>query len=313
MTDKVLPVVILGGYLGAGKTTLLNRLLSERHGMRLAVIVNDFGAVNVDAGLVQGSDGETIALTNGCLCCSLADGFIKIMIHLQGRTGELDGVVIETSGVANPAQAAAYATLPGFRPAGVIVLADAERVQRLARDPLIGRSINRQLEAADVVLVTKGDLTGPEKVDSVVVWVKERLPHTRVIASPAGEAPINLLFDDVTPVNARAEAGHDEDHHHHDEIAAYERGMARPHRPLSVAELRQWYEALPDGVLRVKGWVWLADNPDAPASVQGVGRRLDIKKVQAGAPAPEPGLVLLGLPGSLQGVLAPDGTDLDRS
>jgi G3E family GTPase len=312
MTDKALPVVILGGYLGAGKTTLLNRLLSERHGMRLAVVVNDFGAINVDAGLVQGSDGETIALTNGCLCCNLADGFIKVMRNLQSRISELDGVVVETSGVANPAQAAAYATLPGFRLAGVIVLADAERVQRLARDPLVGRSINRQLEAADMVLVTKGDLTGPEKVDSVLAWVKERLPHARVIASPSSEVSISLLFDDATPINVRAEAGPDEDRHD-DVIAAYERGLARPRRPVSAAELRRWYEALPDGVLRVKGWVWLADNPDAPASVQGVGHRLDITTVQPGAPTPDPALILLGLPGSLQGVCAPDGTNLDRS
>lgn len=329
MTGKLLPMVILGGYLGVGKTTLLNRLLQERHGLRLAVLVNDFGAINVDAALVASSAGETIALTNGCICCGMADGFIQVLYRLREEADKLDGVVVETSGVADPAMTAAYATLPGFRPAAVIVLADAERVQRQARDGLIGRSIHRQLKAADVVVVTKGDLVGLEKTTEVVAWIKSTLPAARVIATPAGQAPISLLFDAVAAESDSAQHSHawrgsdrdhasegafEHDHKSHD--AVYERAVAIPQRALSESELRHWYATLPDAVLRVKGWVQLEDQGSGlpmPAVVQGVGRRLEITLASPGALPQDAQLVLLGLAGCLRGVAAPDGSALVRA
>lgn len=324
MPDKILPVVILGGYLGVGKTTLLNRLLQERHGLRLAVLVNDFGAVNVDAALVSGSAGETIALTNGCICCSMVDGFLKVMHRLSEQAGELDGVVVEASGVADPAQTAAYATLPGFRPAAIIVLADAERVQKQARDGLIGRSVSRQLKAADMIVVTKGDLAGAERTAAAAAWIKATLPDTRVIATPAWQAPISLLFDalastsaDSLPIQpdrqthqADGMPGHEEREEREDHGGMYERATAAPQRAVSERELRQWYAALPDAVLRVKGWVLLSDFGGAPAVVQGVGRRLELTPATQGVFPGEAMLVMLGLSGSLAGVVAPDGSPL---
>jgi G3E family GTPase len=328
MADRLLPVIIIGGYLGAGKTTLLNRLLRERHGLRLAVLVNDFGSVNVDAALVESSDGETISLTNGCVCCGMADGFIQVMYRLREQAEGLDGVVVETSGVADPAMTAAYATLPGFRPAAVIVLADAERVQKQARDGLIGKSINRQLKAADVVVVTKGDLVGAEKAAAVVEWIKSTLPEARVITSPAAQAPISVLFDAVAaegdytmqlqysgqmPGHAHGSEGiHQSDQENHDEL--YERAIAAPQRALGESELRQWYAALPDAVLRVKGWVQLSDpftGTPGPALVQGVGKRLEITPTRQGVFPQDALLVLLGLAGSLKGLTAPDGLSLN--
>jgi G3E family GTPase len=319
MQQKTIPVIILGGYLGAGKTTLLNRLLSEQHGLRLAVIVNDFGAINVDAGLIQSSDGETIALTNGCICCGMANNFMEVMFDLRNRAGELDGVVVETSGVADPAQAGAYATMPGFRLAAILVLADAERVQRLSRDSLIGRSVSRQLQAADVIIVTKGDLAGNEKTRTVVAWVKERVPAANVIATPAGSAPVNLLFDALSSASSRLEAGqHDDgDHHehaHHDEHGdLYVRATAWPQQPVTRAALQQWYAALPDSILRVKGWLRLEGEGDQPFVMQGVGKRLSVTPAGAHLAQQPSMLILLGLPGSLDGVSSPDGTPLKES
>jgi G3E family GTPase len=328
MVDKTLPVVIIGGYLGVGKTTLLNQLLRERHGLRLAVLVNDFGAINVDAALVESSDGETIALTNGCICCGMADGFIKVMYRLREQAEGLDGVVVETSGVADPAMTAAYATLPGFRPAAVIVLADAERVQKQARDGLICKSINRQLKAADVVVVTKGDLVGAERAAAVVDWIKSTLPEARVIAAPAAQAPISLLFDAIATEEDHAmqlqhsgqipehlhgsEGAHQSDHENHD--ALYDRAIAVSQRALSESELRRWYAALPDAVLRVKGWVQLGDplsGTSVPALVQGVGRRLEITPTRQGVFPQDALLILLGLAGSLKEITAPDGSPLN--
>lgn len=336
MAEKSLPVVILGGYLGVGKTTLLNRLLQERHGLRLAVLINDFGAVNVDATLVASSDGETFALTNGCICCGMADGFLRVLYRLREEADRLDGVVVETSGVADPAMTAAYATLPGFRPAAVIVLADAERVQTQARDRLIGKSIHRQLKAADVVVVTKGDLVGPEKTKAVVEWIKATLREARVIATPAAEAPISLLFDAVAAesghdlqaqklwethqgdVHAHDDGNHDDGNHdggNHDggnHTGLYERATATPRRALTEVELRQWYAALADGVLRVKGWVQLSEPPGTSALVQGVGRHLEITLTKPSTFPQDSLLVLLGVSGSLQEVTAPDGTQIHR-
>ncbi|MFN8466598.1 MAG: GTP-binding protein [Caldilineaceae bacterium] len=243
--DGQLPVLILGGYLGSGKTTLLNRLLRQQHGLRLAVLVNDFGSINVDAALVESSHGETIALTNGCICCGMADGFVRVMYRLRERAQQLDGVIVETSGVADPAQTAAYATLPGESPAAVIVLVDAERVQKLARDPLIGRAIHRQLDAADVAIITKGDLAGPSRVAEIGTWIKTVHPAARVIATPADEAPIALLFEVMqpaegselhtaysrqAPTGAAAHADHDK---------LYERAVAIPQNPVTESELRR--------------------------------------------------------------------------
>lgn len=329
MAEKSLPVIILGGYLGVGKTTLLNRLLREYHGLRLAVLVNDFGMVNVDAALVESSSGETIALTNGCICCGTADGFVQVLYRLREKADKLDGIVVEASGVADPAKTAAYATLPGFRLAAVIVLADAERIQKQARDGLIGKSINRQLKAADVVVVTKGDLVGTEKTSAVVTWIKSLLPETHVIATPAAKAPISLLFDAVASESDHAMqlqhsweiSGH---HHGSDDVAEtdrenhdtlYERAIAMPKRALSESELREWHGALPDAVLRVKGWVQLREQGNGVAVqvlVQGVGRRLEITPARQGTFPQDALLILLGTSGSLQEVTAPDGTPLSR-
>ena len=101
-----LPVTVVGGYLGAGKTTLLNRLLADTQGRRLAVLVNDFGAVNIDAGLIANRDGETISLVNGCVCCSIGDNLGMTLYDLAERPDGPEHIVIEASGVADPARIA---------------------------------------------------------------------------------------------------------------------------------------------------------------------------------------------------------------
>ena len=113
----LLPFTVLGGFLGAGKTTLLNRLLTETQDTRFAVLVNDFGELNIDAGLVTRHDGKTISLSNGCMCCSMADGFLSTLSMVMDRANEFDHVVVEASGVANPGRIMDIAKLdPGLLP-----------------------------------------------------------------------------------------------------------------------------------------------------------------------------------------------------
>src|SRR4051794_19414238 len=125
-----IPLTVIGGYLGAGKTTLLNRLLHQNEGRRFAVLVNDFGSINIDAALIASHDGETMSLTNGCICCSLANGFLTALTQLRNRAEPPEHIIVEASGVADPLKIAQYGHTPGFRLESIIVLADAETVRK---------------------------------------------------------------------------------------------------------------------------------------------------------------------------------------
>ena len=157
MTTR-LPLTVIGGYLGAGKTTLVNGILSQAEGRRFAVIVNDFGSINIDAGLIRAREGDTISLTNGCMCCSGSDGTAAALARILSRAGEFDHILIEASGVAEPGKIAQNAH--GFRLPleGVIVLADAEQIRAQAANRYVGDVVRRQLRQADLIVLNKVDL-----------------------------------------------------------------------------------------------------------------------------------------------------------
>lgn len=201
------PITVLGGYLGAGKTTLVNRLLSGDHGRRLAVLVNDFGEVNIDVDLITSHDGETISLQNGCVCCSIADALGESLDRVLALDPAPDQIVIEASGVADPAKVAAYGYgWPGCRLDAVIVLADAETIQVRAKDQFVGELVTRQLRGANLVLVTKSDLVSPEVLDSVLSWAHDVaevpvLPVTRGEVEP--EVVLAMSRSDLDVGSAR--------------------------------------------------------------------------------------------------------------
>ncbi|MFP5406389.1 MAG: CobW family GTP-binding protein, partial [Gammaproteobacteria bacterium] len=146
MTASRLPLTVIGGLLGAGKTTLLNHLLAASRGRRIAVLVNDFGAINIDAALVAESAGDTIALTNGCVCCSIGDDLAGALIELLEANPPFDAVVVEASGVSDPWRIAQIALADSdLALEGVIVLVDASTLAEQARDPLLTDSLQRQV------------------------------------------------------------------------------------------------------------------------------------------------------------------------
>ncbi len=187
-TPAPIPITVIGGYLGAGKTTLLNRLLEQSSGRRIGVVVNDFGELGIDASLITAAiddaDGDAapiVNLANGCVCCTLGDDLRATLETLGSIEPRLDHIVIEASGVADPATAAAWGTVPGFAPGGVVVLAAADSVMRSARDRYVGPEVLRQLAGADLLVVTKADLCRPRR-DSreVLEWldaVRSRADH----------------------------------------------------------------------------------------------------------------------------------------
>ena len=154
-----IPFTVIGGFLGAGKTTLLNRLLRGAAGRRFAVMVNDFGALDIDGRLVAEHAGDTIALANGCLCCTIGDSLVTTLLSLLDGARRFDHIIVEASGVADPGRIADLAVIePRLQRDGVIVMVDAGEARGRAADRRVGDTVTRQLAAADLLVLNKTDL-----------------------------------------------------------------------------------------------------------------------------------------------------------
>ena len=288
---------VIGGFLGAGKTTLLNHVLRHAGGSRIAVLVNDFGAVNIDAELIAWRDGETVALANGCICCGLSGGLVEVLPPLLARVPPLDHVVVEASGVADPRAVAAYATLPGFRPDGVLVVVDAETIRTHAADARIGTQVMGQLSAADLLVVTKGDLVGAREVADVRAWLDDRVGPTPVVEAVDGRVPAEVVLGPVASAGRGAGTPWTVDPHHTD---AYETGLYQSQGPLDLAPLEALLVDRPTGVVRVKGVVRLVESPATRTVVQAVGRRHRLHREGAWtSPDPHSRIVAIALAGTL--------------
>jgi len=207
----VLPAIVLGGYLGAGKTTLLNRLLRQADGRRIAVMVNDFGQVGIDADLIESRDGDVMNLAGGCVCCSVGSDLIGALVALPQRTPPPDLVLIEASGVALPGSIARSVRLaPGIEVDGVVVLADAETIRARAVDRYVGDTVLQQLRDADLLVLTKIDLIGDDDARAVREWLAGVAPRARIVEAVEGDIPPELvlgLADGGHPVQSLARRG----------------------------------------------------------------------------------------------------------
>ncbi|WP_036287821.1 GTP-binding protein [Methylocystis sp. ATCC 49242] len=235
MTDKI-PVTVITGYLGAGKTTLLNRILTEQHGRRYAVIVNEFGEIGIDNDLVVGADEEVFEMNNGCICCTVRGDLIRIIEGLMRRRGKFDAIIVETTGLADPAPVAQTFFVDAdvkdaARLDAVVTMADAKWLSERLKDAPEAKT---QIAFADVVILNKTDLVTPEELEEVEARIRGINPYAALHRAVKADVPLKAVLErnafdldrilKIEPNFLSAEEHdhdhhdhvHDHDHHHHD-------------------------------------------------------------------------------------------------
>ncbi|KJF71332.1 CobW family GTP-binding protein [Agrobacterium arsenijevicii] len=230
---KPIPVTVLTGYLGAGKTTLLNRILSENHGKKYAVIVNEFGEIGIDNDLIVESDEEIYEMNNGCVCCTVRGDLIRVVEGLMRRPGRFDGIIVETTGLADPVPVAQTFFMDDdvrtkTELDAVVALVDAKHLPLRLKD---SREAEDQIAFADVVIVNKTDLVSPEEVARIEDIVRAINPSARIYKTTRSGVDLARVLDQGAFNLERAlendphflEHGHEDhacgpdcDHHHHD-------------------------------------------------------------------------------------------------
>ncbi|MGA8602740.1 MAG: GTP-binding protein [Beijerinckiaceae bacterium] len=302
---RTTPLTVVGGFLGAGKTTLLNHLLRQTK-QRLAVLVNDFGAINIDAELVASHNGNTISLANGCICCSIGDNLVEALVDLTRQRSLPDHIIIEASGVADPARIAELARLDSALDlSGVIVLADAERLPQLLRDKYVADVVEQQLAAADLIIVNKIDRVTEDERLAAAASLRRRCCGSRLIEAVAARVPPEIVLGmdratDAPRLAGAPPADHDHDGsdaHTHDHASRFAACTLVRDTPLSARALRDFIETLPDTILRVKGFVFTREEPQQPIILQLVGPRWTLTRALNWPDTPRTRLVVIGVAG----------------
>lgn len=261
-----LPVTLVGGFLGAGKTTLINELLRQEHGLRVGVVVNDFGPIDVDGELIVGVEGEVLRLNNGCICCSLRQGLVDTVLTLIETQPELQHLVVEASGASDPVALVEplreLQRMGMVRLDGLVTVVDAEALD-LESDDELGRLRRSQVEAADILLLNKVDLVEDPAVPRASL--RALRPDVRIMDSVQARVPVEALLGvDHSDRDVPAAVGHPD----------FRSFAWTREGPLAFRPTFEALQNLPPEVLRAKGFLDLEERPGQKVALHLAGKRL---------------------------------------
>ncbi len=283
------PLTILTGFLGAGKTTLLNRLLTADHGLKVAVMVNDFGSINIDSQMIVAVDEKTntVSLSNGCICCTINEDFLKETLALLDRPDAPEYIIVETSGVSDPIDVAlTFKAIPRVRIDSILTVIDSDQILDIPKKNEI-LALN-QIGTADIVLMNKIDLIDDVQRQKVRQFVTKITPRARIIETTYSSAPLEVLLDvglysGLTPPSHQPQDVHvheagepHHDHHHDDHSLIFDTWSWTSHEPLSARAVQQMVDQLPNTIYRAKGFLYLLESPYRAGVLQVVGKRASL-------------------------------------
>ncbi|MDP3417546.1 GTP-binding protein [Falsiroseomonas sp.] len=278
MADTPVPVTVLTGYLGAGKTTLLNRILSEKHGKKYAVVINEFGELGVDNDLVVDADEEVFEMNNGCICCTVRGDLIRIIGGLMKRKGRFDGIIVETTGLADPAPVAQTFFADedvkrATRLDAIVTVVDAKHLFARLED---SKEAQEQIAFADIIVLNKIDLVTAEEADAVERRIRGINPYAEIRRATKSDVPIEAVigrdaFNLERILERDPEFLSGEDDHTHDDAVMSLSFEAT--RPLDPEKFNAWISDLlqkkGQDLLRTKGVLAYA-NDDRRFAFQAV-------------------------------------------
>ncbi|WP_427159432.1 CobW family GTP-binding protein [Aliinostoc sp. HNIBRCY26] len=281
-----MPVTIITGFLGSGKTTLLNQILKNKQDLKVAVLVNEFGDINIDSQLLVSLDEDMVELSNGCICCTINDGLVDAVYRVLEREDRIDYMVIETTGVADPLPIILTFLGTELRDLtsldSILTVVDAETFNR---EHFESEAALKQITYGDIILLNKTDLITPQKLQEVESYIHDVKHGARILHTQYGEVALPLILgvgltptaeytshdleDDEHEHHDHHEHDHHEHHHHHHhehhshhlENDGFVSISCQYDRPFDVHKFENFLaEEMPQNVFRAKGILWFSDS-----------------------------------------------------